>query len=348
MESTETVKSWLLERATQLGFVAAGIAPAGPVESAPAYRYWLAAGRHGPMAYMARNVQPRCDVTALEPWARSVLCVAASYAPSPDSDAPVARYARGRDYHKVLKQRLHRLADELARRVPGARTRACVDTAPLLERALAARAGLGWIGANTCLIHPRFGSYLLLGELLLSIELPPDAPIADRCGPCTRCRAACPTGAIVAPRVVDARRCISCATIEHRGPYPVDEARPQGQIVGCDVCQRVCPHNCDLPPGLDELTTPLPVATTEPLAVLRWTFDDWDAATRGSAARRAPYAMLLRNAAIAAGQAGLSAARADLDRLATHEDPAVATAARWALERLGPIARGTDDGDTPR
>lgn len=235
------------------GFDLVGIAPAGPVEDFKYYRRWLELGHHGTMAHLARDIEMRREPRSLLPEARSVVVCALSYlTPHPfsvEGEAGarpiISRYAWGRDYHEVLRKRLRRLHRLLDRQAGGTvRARACVDTARVLERSLAARAGLGWIGKNNALIHPRFGSFLFLGELLVDVELEPDEPTRDRCGTCERCLDACPTNALIEPRLLDARRCISYLTIEHRGAIdPALAARIGLRVYGCDVCQEVCPWN---------------------------------------------------------------------------------------------------------
>jgi epoxyqueuosine reductase len=206
------------------GFVRVGFTTADPV--ADGATPWVAGGRHAGMDYMARDTAARADPHALLPGARSVVCAAAAY-PATDARGPIAGYARGEDYHRTLREALRRGAGALRALVPGAATRLCVDSAPLLERALAARAGLGWIGRNTMLLDERHGPWLLLGEVLTDADLPPDAPVPDRCGTCTACVDACPTAALVGERSLDARRCLSYWTIEHRGELPPEWARPR-------------------------------------------------------------------------------------------------------------------------
>ncbi|MBX6365835.1 MAG: tRNA epoxyqueuosine(34) reductase QueG, partial [Gemmatimonadetes bacterium] len=256
MPSATSLTARLKAEAHRLGFELAGVAPLRASDHAAFYEAWLAAGRHGEMAYLARPdaVAARLDPRSRWPELRCALVVGQVYAPGDgegDADPSrgvIARYARGRDYHKVVKAKLMALLRwleaEVGRELPAAR--AYVDTGPVLERELARRAGLGWFGRNTMLINPRLGSYLFLGSLLLDLELEPDAPFeADRCGTCAACVAACPTGALLgrdasgAP-VIDARRCISYLTIEQRGPIP-RELRPAigNRIYGCDICQEV-------------------------------------------------------------------------------------------------------------
>ena len=243
---TEAAKALALE----LGFDLVAVGPAGPPEHGAALRRWIEAGHAGTMGYLERRLQERLDPARVLPGARSVLCVALNYYQGEPADAswrPVARYAWGRDYHDVIGPRLTRLAAFLAE-AGGARSRGYVDTGPVLERDLAARAGLGWIGKNTMLLHPRLGSWFFIGVLLTTAELTPDQPLADRCGTCRACLDACPTGAFVAPYVLDARRCISYLTIEHRGDVdPALHSGMAGWQFGCDVCQDVCPWNRKTP-----------------------------------------------------------------------------------------------------
>ncbi|HSH76449.1 MAG TPA: tRNA epoxyqueuosine(34) reductase QueG, partial [Longimicrobiales bacterium] len=250
----------LRRRARELGFSLVGIAPARPSGHMRFYRSWLAEGFHGAMAYLAREdaVARRADLALTMADAESCVVVAHEYhqvdppgVPDDPSRAVVARYARGEDYHQVVKGKLEALLGWLDERVDGgARGRPYVDTGPLLERELAQRAGLGWFGRNTMLINPSRGSYFFLGVLLVDVRLPPDAPFEeDRCGSCRACLEACPTGALLgrddrgAP-VIDARRCVSYLTIELRDSIPV-ELRPSvgNRVFGCDICQEVCPWN---------------------------------------------------------------------------------------------------------
>ncbi|MCS7178711.1 MAG: tRNA epoxyqueuosine(34) reductase QueG [Anaerolineae bacterium] len=273
----------LRAQARSLGFDLLGVAPpVPPLEAVRAYRAWLAAGYHGEMAYMARpdRVAGREDPALLLPRVRAIVCVAVNYypgdaPPSPENAGPVgriSRYAWGADYHDWMRPRLEALAGFIRERTGGtARHRAYTDTGPLLERALAAQAGLGFIGKNTCLIHPRFGSWLFLGEILVDVDLPFTGPPApSRCGTCTRCLDACPTGALVAPYVLDARRCISYLTVEYRGDIPSDlQPRLRNWVYGCDVCQEVCPWGRFAhPTAVADFLPTSPDRTAPPLADL--------------------------------------------------------------------------------
>jgi len=244
--ATERIRALAAEQ----GFEPVGVASLSPAPSAPHYREWLARGDHGGMSWMARNVDLREDPRGLLPGAMSALVVGLRYPAGEEVEEPpgiwrwVARYARGRDYHLTMRERLGAIAQVVAQEFPGTRCRVCVDTAPLLERDLAVRAGVGAIGKNTMLLHPVHGSWFLLGELLTTLDLQPDSPISDLCGACSRCLEACPTEALPVPYRLDANRCISYLTIEHRGAIPA-ELQPAlvEHLFGCDICQEVCPWN---------------------------------------------------------------------------------------------------------
>jgi epoxyqueuosine reductase len=298
-------------KAVELGFDLVGIAPAGPSQHRAYLREWLDAGKAGTMDYyLARRFDERTDPAVYLPGAASVVCVAVNYhtelEPIPDHERPhharVARYALGDDYHELVKPRLYDLADWIRERVPGAQTRCGVDTVPVLERELAARAGIGWVGKNTCVIHPRLGSWLLLGEVLTTVPLPADEPVTDHCGTCTRCIDACPTGAITEPYRLDARRCISYLTIEHRGEIDPDRKPQIGDwLYGCDVCQDVCPHNGRAAAHVDPALEPrFATGTLDVREVLGWDADTYYSTLRGSAMRRVKLPVLQRNAGIVA------------------------------------------------
>jgi epoxyqueuosine reductase len=298
--------------ARDMGFDLVGIARAQPSAYGEAYRRWIAEGRHGEMAYLARNLDERLDLTKKFPWAKSVVCVAMAYwqtsPTAPDTTEPagkIARYAWGRDYHKVMEGKLKRFERAVRERLPEPmECRAYCDTGPILEREFAALAGLGWVGKNTLLIHPRHGSWFVLAEWITSLDLEPDSPIGTHCGTCTRCIDACPTDAIT-PHAVDATRCISYLTLEHRGTIAEDlhaPTREAGYLVGCDICQEVCPFNrAPLPVGAanqTDLTARPPAPSIALKDVLAWQEQEWDILTRGRAFRRSKFEMWKRNAEI--------------------------------------------------
>ena len=297
-------------RAWSIGFDLVGIAPAEPSRFRGYLRTWLDTGQAGEMAYLGNRFDERTDPATYLPGARSVICAAINYHVPLQQVAPdqrqhhgrIARYALGDDYHELLKTRLHKLADRVREMVPGSQTRACVDTAPVMEKELATRAGIGWMGKNTCVISPEIGSWLLLGEILTTIALPADEPETDHCGTCTRCIDACPTGAITAPYQLDARRCISYLTIEHRGPIPSEYEPLIGQwLCGCDICQDVCPHNSKAPVAeAPELQPRFRTGTLDIRQVLDWSERDYQSSLRGSAMKRVKLPILQRNARIVA------------------------------------------------
>ncbi len=311
-----------------LGFDLCGIAAFGPADTAAQFDAWLAAGYHGEMAYLAR----RREVTGVT----HAIVVALDYG-GKEPDGPVARYARGRDYHDVMLERLaelHRwLEAEVGRPVSG---KAYVDTGPILERDLARRAGLGWFGKNTMLIHPRLGSFFFLGAILVDLELTADAPFeSEHCGTCTRCLDACPTQALVAPGVMDARRCISYLTIELKGAIPETLRSGLGDhVYGCDVCQDVCPWNVRFARALDE---PALAPRAEIDAVEMLALDDagFRERYRGTAITRAKRRGLARNAAVVLGNRGDASALPMLERAASEDpDPVVREHAAWAIEAM--------------
>jgi len=292
------------QRAREVGFDLCGITTAEPSRHRDYLRSWLDAGHAGVMEYLHRRFDERTDPGAFLPGARSVICVAMNYhVPLEPDDRPdavrIARYALGQDYHVHVKDRLYAVADWLRDVVPGTLTKCGVDTVPLPERELAARAGVGWVGKNTCVIHERVGSYLFLGEVVTTLALPADAPAVDRCGTCTRCIDACPTGAIVGPYQLDASRCVSYLTIEQAEEVAPELAdRMAGWAYGCDVCQEVCPWNRRAATALlPELQPLIPTGTLSADAVAGWSQEDYWAATRGTAMRRVKLPQFKRNAA---------------------------------------------------
>lgn len=271
--TTTQIKPW----AQELGFDLIGIAPAQPPEHAESMPRWLERGFHGDMHYLTRHFAQRTDPTQLVPGAKSIICTALSYF-RPTVDHPdhvsrgrVARYAWGRDYHDIMRDKLKLLADRITTQTPApVLTRCFVDTAPLLEKAHAARAGLGWIGKNTLLINERFGSWLVLGEIVTDLELTYDKPVESRCGPCRRCLDACPTQAFADPFLLDARRCISYLTVESQSELPPDLAsRMADRLFGCDACQETCPFNQHPAPGWAYENEPHPPWSQLDLAAMK-------------------------------------------------------------------------------
>ena len=299
---TESVKT----RAVELGFDRVAIGPASPPEHGPAFSRWVGSGYAATMDYLGRREGERLDPARVLPGARSVVCVALNYyqgEPAPDpSWSPVARYAWGRDYHAVMTPRLSGLAAHLAE-AGGAASKGYVDTGPLLERDLAARAGLGWVGKNTMLLHPELGSWFFIGALLTTAALDFDEALPDRCGTCRACLDACPTDAFAAPYVLDARRCISYLTIEHRGAIDTGLENALGPWqFGCDVCQSVCPWNRKTPMTREPSflpTAPYPEAAR----IVEMGDEELRARFIGTAMLRAKPAGLRRNAAIAMAHA---------------------------------------------
>jgi epoxyqueuosine reductase len=300
-------------RARREGFTLVGIASAEPSANRDYFRQWLADGKQGGMEYLSRRFEERADPRAYLPGARSVICVAMNYyaelEPVPAEDAAhharVARYCLGTDYHELMKKRLWRVADWLRDTVPGALTKTGVDTAPVMERDLAARAGIGWVGKNTCVIHPQVGSWLLLGEILTTVELPVDEPAVDRCGTCRRCIDACPTDAITEAYQLDARRCISYLTIEHPEPIPEQFQAALGEwLYGCDICQDVCPFNSKAPATEDAALRPrIKTGTVDLREVLSWRAGEASPIS-GTAMKRVKLPVLQRNAKIIAENLG--------------------------------------------
>ena len=325
-----------------LGFDLVGITELGPVQSAPLFDEWIAAGRAGTMHYLARGAGKRRDSRLPRPGTTHAVVVGLDYG-GREPSGPVARYARGDDYHEIMESRLRelhaRLERDAGREIAG---KPYVDTGPLLERDLARRAGLGWFGKNTNLVNPTRGSFFFIGALVLDLELAVDAPFeADRCGTCTRCLDACPTDAFVGPRQLDATKCISYLTIELKGEIPMELREGIGdRLYGCDVCQEVCPFNI-------KFAQELKVPEFAPRAFLAGK----DAATlardllalsqkesrvgfRGSPMKRAKLRGLKRNAAVVLGNAGNPEDVEVLAGALDDPEPVVREHAAWALQRL--------------
>jgi epoxyqueuosine reductase len=326
-----------------LGFDLAGIATLGAVATAPHFQKWVAAGMAGEMHYLERGAEARLDTRRPFSGVTSAVVVAIDYG-GREPSGPVARYARGDDYHDVMVDRLRELHTSVRQLVGSeVRGKAYVDTGPILERDLARQAGLGWFGKNTMLINPRHGSFFFLGALVLELELEPDAPFEeDHCGSCTRCLDACPTGALVEPRVLDARRCISYLTIELRGEIPVDLRESMGDLLyGCDICQDVCPWNRKFANELPDASPFSPRAAltgmdarTIARSLLAMSPHDFAARFKGSPMKRAKLRGLKRNAAVVLGNIANADDADVLERAMGDPEPIVREHSAWALRRI--------------
>ena len=343
-EFHELSKDDIRDRALTLGFDTIGFGPAALGGRARVgLAAFLTAGQHGDMGWMAERSEQRGDPRALWPEARSVISLGMSYAPEGDALATLARpdcgnisvYARHRDYHDVVKGKLKHLAQFIVGRF-GPEVKVFVDTAPVMEKPLAQQAGLGWQGKHTNLVSRRHGSWLLLGEIYTTLDLAPDPPHADRCGSCARCLAACPTDAFPAPYRLDATRCISYLTIEHRGPIPVEFRAAMGnRIYGCDDCLAVCPWNRFARAGREAKLQARDDLTAPALAELA-RLDDTGFRARfaGSPIKRIGRGRFVRNVLIAIGNSGLPELLPHAGRLTADPDPVISEAAGWAVARL--------------
>lgn len=353
---TDALKQSILNEAHRLGFILAGVTIPDPPPHFPFFEDWLVRGHHADMAYLATDRARACraDPRLILPECKSILVLGVPYnAPLvPSGHSPhfrrkwgetegggrIAAYALGEDYHLVLPPRLAGLVQfiesQVGHPIPN---RYYTDTGPLLERDLAQRAGLGWVGKNTCLIHPQKGSYFLLAEILLGLELEPDPPfITDHCGTCTRCIEACPTDAILPGRDIDARRCISYLTIENKDAIP-EELRPHMQdwIFGCDICQTVCPWNRFAAPEGDasfrlQSGSPFP----DLIQTLELTPSIFNRQFKRSPVQRAKRRGLLRNAAVAIGNISDERALPALENAISDSEPLVREHANWAIEQI--------------
>jgi len=343
-----TLESAIKDQARRLGFTLAGVTTPDPPPHLSTFERWLDAGHHGEMRYLAderartRRADPRLILTEC----KSILVLAAPYTDPRSAEASkgsgptgrVAAYAWGDDYHNVFIPKLQKLVafveDQVSHPVPN---RYYTDTGPILERDLAQRAGLGWIGKNTCLINPKQGSYFLLAEILLGIELEPDSPFTtDHCGTCTRCIQACPTSCILPDRTLDAQRCISYLTIELKDNIPEDMRPLLGDwVFGCDVCQMVCPWNRFASESGDEAFSPRPdIPHPNLIRELELTSEAFNRKFKNSPVKRAKRRGYLRNVAVAAGNSGGESTIPALEKARNDSEPLVRKHANWALEKL--------------
>jgi len=346
-----TLTSAIIAHARSLGFDLAGIATLGAVGTAPIFDAWIAAGYAGEMAYLPKGADTRHDTRLPFEGVRTAIVVAMNYGGTQPS-GPIARYARGDDYHDVMRDKLDALHVWIRDRVGhDVRGKSYVDTGPILERDLARKAGLGWFGKNTNLINPTIGSFFFLGALLLDLELDTSEPFElDRCGSCTRCLEACPTQALVEPRVLDATRCISYLTIELRGPIPESLREPMGELIyGCDICQDVCPWNVRFAQSVTEPTLAPRDGMLAPdlPALLTQTDDAFRAHFRKSPIKRTKRNGLARNVAVAMGNSGDPRYLPTLHHATEHDpDEIVRDHARWAIARIE--QRTEQRPDTPQ
>ncbi|SFM91343.1 tRNA epoxyqueuosine(34) reductase QueG [Marinobacter pelagius] len=338
------IRQW----ARELGFADAGITLPETGPHADRLQAWLAEGYQGEMDYMGHHGDKRYTPTSLVPGTARIISVRLDYLPAPDNPkqaltdrgtAYVTRYALGRDYHKLMRKRLATLAKWIDEAVSGFEYRAFVDSAPVLERALAQRAGLGWIGKNNMVIHPKAGSFFFLGEIFTSAPLPVDPPFeSEHCGSCSACLEVCPTDAFVGPHLLDARRCISYLTIELKGSIP-EELRPKmgNRVFGCDDCQLVCPWNKFSKPTAEQDFQPRHGLDNSSLAELfLWTEEQFLKRTEGSAIRRTGYEGWLRNLAVGLGNAPTTIPVVEaLKQRADHPSEMVREHVHWALRRHG-------------
>ncbi|MFM9936496.1 MAG: tRNA epoxyqueuosine(34) reductase QueG [Novosphingobium sp.] len=345
-ESATSLTERIKAEAARLGFAACGIAPAAddPLRAAR-LEEWLADGNHGSMEWMETRSHQRKGPQSLWPGAHSVIALGMSYAPAIDpmalaaapERARISVYAQGGDYHDVIKRALKALARWLVAEVPGTELKVFVDTAPVMEKPLGEAAGIGWQGKHTNLVSRTHGSWLFLGAIYTSLALEPDTPHADRCGTCMACQDACPTNAFPAPYQLDARRCISYLTIEHKGPIPEEFRRTLGnRIYGCDDCLAVCPWNSFASAAAANRAFLPRAELAAPRLAELLALDDagFRALFAGSPIKRIGRDRFVRNCLYAAGNSGAAALMAQVQRLLADPDPAVADAASWALDRL--------------
>lgn len=346
--------------ARALGFDLCGVTSANPPPHAGHFQRWLGEGHHGEMAYMGRRVEHRLDLQQVLPGAKSVIIVGMNYQPPPHvgygasaNRSPrhkegvtglIARYARGPDYHRIILDKLEQLASVVRAQAGGIQTKCYVDTGPVLERDLAQRAGIGWIGKHTNLISRELGNWFFLGEILTTLALEPDLPEREYCGTCTRCMTACPTQAIPAPYVLDARRCISYLTIELKGSIPV-ELRPLigNRIFGCDDCLEVCPWNRFAKTARTLKLDRADLQQPDLIELMGLTEEGFRARFRDTPIARIKRRGLLRNVAVALGNVGDATAIHVLDRAKTSEaEPIVQEHAAWGLEQLRRRMKSSD------
>lgn len=330
--------SWIISRAKAHGFPLVGVTAVEVMNPSP-LREWLQAGYGAEMDYLPRHLPIRADLRTVLPGAQSVICVALPY-PGPQasesSTVSIAKYARGADYHDVIRERLHNLWQEIRATNTGAEGSIFIDSGPLPERELARRAGLGWVGKHSCLIHPNYGSRFCLGEILTTLKLQPTSALPEQCGDCHKCLCACPTGALVAPGIVDSRRCLSYLTIEHKGAIP-RELRPLlgTRLFGCDACQDACPYNQQLG-TIDSVLQPYPDLLAPDLcALLRLSPQEFNTRFRNTPLARAKRRGVLRNVCVVLGNMHDASAIHLLRATLSDAEPVLRGHYAWALGMIG-------------
>jgi epoxyqueuosine reductase len=332
------LKELLRKEALELGFNLFGITTAAPAGKADYLKQWLENGHHAGMEWMARDIDRRIEARRVLTNARSIICLGLNYyQETPVRRGKIARYALGGDYHKLMNGRLKRLCEIL--REHGGANKPYADTGPVLEKPMAERAGLGWQGRHSCVINEKLGNWTFLGVVLTTLELPPDRPSANHCGTCSRCSRTCPTNAIIGERIVDARRCISYLTIEHKGSIP-EELRPLmgDHLYGCDDCLEACPWSRRAPQTGEDRFTPRPIP--DPAEILHWDEARFAEAAVGMAMKRTGLVRMQRNACVVLGNVGTEADLAALTH-ACNLDPLVAEHAAWAINRIEERRKGT-------
>ena len=330
------LKAALRVKARELGFDDCRVALAAPAAHRELYEKWIAEGKHGEMAWMAKNIERRGDPRLVLEGAKSIIVLATNYfqGPKPITDYRIARYAWNDDYHDLIEKRLKALEDFLT--THGGTTRRYVDTGPILERDFASEAGLGWGGKSTMQIHRQLGTWFFLAEVLTTHELPPDEPARDLCGKCTRCIDACPTQAITGPRTMDARRCVSYLTIEHKGSIPLEFRKAIGdRIYGCDDCLDACPWNRFAQTSHEAAFQARQSVFAKSLRdFLSLSEDDFRTLFAKSPIKRIKRHAFLRNVCIALGNTGTSADLPALQQAAADPHPLIAEHAAWAIEEI--------------
>ena len=326
------LKIALKEEAEKIGFSLCGVSPVNADVGRDYFLKWIAESRHGDMAWMARNTERRSDPTCILPEAKSIICVGINYyQPEPDRRGRIAKYALGKDYHKHLMKKLKKLC--LWLKLQGGINKPYIDTGPVMEKPLSTKAGLGWQGKNTMLIHTKFGNWLFIGEIFTTLEFSPDPPVTDHCGCCTACIDICPTQAITAPYQLDSRRCIAYLTIEHQGAIPLEFRSAIGNhLFGCDDCLDVCPWNRWAQTTHESEFEARNYPDLRDM--LDWTDADFNGHFQNTPIHRLRRSRWLRNVCVVLGNIGEEEDLPALKKAAANPDPLVSEHAAWAVSRI--------------